>query len=294
MSDSFRPSKKFLIRGAIATGIVVMVLVVQTDWFRAIFNKEPLPKLVAPQTVADLLGKDSNNNGIADWEEKLWGLDPTVLYTNGVPNKAIIEQRKLALGVNNADIAPENETDALARELITIATALGQAGQTNETLAAIATKMANSVEVNVANNYYGLKDLRTTMTSTASLHAYYNSFLKVTEKYDTNAPDIDLLIEGFESGDMSRTPELLGTKKIYTDYAKALINIPVPVGIQYEHLEIANGLYAMGLSFEYLSEVSDNAVNALAGVALYKINDSRLSDAGDKIIDYMVRYGILQ
>ncbi len=294
MQESFRPSKQFLIRGAIATGIIAIILIVQTDWFRALLHKDPLPDIVPAETVGDLLSKDSNGNGIADWEEKLWGLDPSVLYTNGVPNKTLIEQKKLALGVSNESNVPEDETDALARELITIATALGQEGQSDATLAAIATKMADSVEINVASNYYGLKDLRTTTTTSASLRAYYASFQSTTTKYDTGAPEIDILVEGFESGDMSRVQELLATKVVYDKYAKALLTITVPIGIEREHLEIINSIHAMGLSFGYLAQVEGNAVHALAGIALYRLNDQRLALAAEAIIDYLVRYGILQ
>src|SRR5690348_17285703 len=107
MKEEFRPSKQFLIRGGIATGIVALILIVQTDWFRALFNKPPLPPTTSDKTVGEFIAKDSNGNGIADWEEKLWGLDPTALYTNGVPNKQIIEEKKHALGVSDKNAEPE-------------------------------------------------------------------------------------------------------------------------------------------------------------------------------------------
>ncbi len=47
MTQAFRPSKQFLIRGGMATLIVAIILIVQTDWFRALFNKPPLPPLVS-------------------------------------------------------------------------------------------------------------------------------------------------------------------------------------------------------------------------------------------------------
>lgn len=294
-SASFRPSKQFLIRGAIATGIVAVILLVQTDWFRALFNKPPLPDVVPSETVGELLTKDSNGNGVADWEEKLWGLDPTVLYTNGVPNKTLIEQKKLALGVNGEGSAlPENETDALARELITIATALGQEGQSDATLAAVGAKLADSVEITVANNHYSLKDVRTTTTTTESLRAYYYSFQSITAQYNTGAPEINLLIQALESGDFSRIGELAATKTLYERYAKALIAMTVPIGVEKEHLEIVNSIHAMGLSLGYLAAVGDNATTALAGIAFYRLNDQRLAAAGERVIEYLVRYGILQ
>lgn len=292
--QSFRPSKQFLVRGAIATGIVALLLIVQTDWFRALFNKPPLPKQTPETTVNDLLTKDSNGNGIADWEEKLWGLDPTALYTDGVPNKTLIEQKKLALGATGGNQEPENETDALARELMTIATALGQEGQSPETLEAIATKMAQSVEITVASNHYGLKDLQTVPTTKESLRSYYDTFTAITKKYDQNTSELSIIIQSLETGNASTLGLLPVIQSTYENYARALAGMKVPVGIQREHLEITNSIHAIGLSLGYLEEVGNNAVHAIAGIALYRINDERLRTSGESIVAYLVRYGILE
>ena len=122
------PSKKFLIRGAIAASIVATILIVQTPWFLNLFKKkeEARKEALSNATVGELVGKDSNNNGIADWEERLWGLDPTKLTTNGVANKTIIEQKRKQLG--GTDDTPLNENDRLARDLFMVASAVGQEG----------------------------------------------------------------------------------------------------------------------------------------------------------------------
>lgn len=293
MEQSLRPSKQFIIRGIFAIAALAAILTIQTNWFQGLFKKEPLSTPAPEVTVNDLLTKDSNDNGIADWEEKLWGLDPTVLYTNGVPNKTLIEQKKLALGATGGNQEPENETDALARELMTIATALGQEGQSDTVLAAIATKMADSVEISVASNYYGLKDIQAVPTTAVSLRKYYTTFTSLATKYDNNMPEIDLVVSALENGDLSQVGVLSETQKTYESYARALIGMEVPIGIQHDHLQLTNSVHAIGLSLGYLSKVSDNAVHALAGIALYRLNDQRLVFSADNIVNYLVRYGIL-
>ncbi|MCC6199050.1 hypothetical protein IT401_02470 [Candidatus Nomurabacteria bacterium] len=288
------PSKQFLIRGGIATALVVLVLIVQTDWFHALFHKTPLQPGNTDQTVGDLLSKDSNSNGIADWEEKLWGLDPMTLYTNGVPNKTIIEQKKAALGVASQESqTPVNETDELARELSGIAIALAQEGQSAETLAAVAAKMAQSLKIAETQHHYSLKDLRTITTSTESLQVYYTTFRSMLAKYNTGTADIDILLAGVEREDFSRASELAATGNLYQKYAAALIQLPVPVGLQKEHLDIANSIYAMGVSLQQLSQVDVNALVAVGGIALYRISDQTLTAASDQMITYLTQYGIL-
>jgi len=295
MNETFTPSKRFLIRGGIATGIVLIVLVVQTSWFRALFNKAPLPPIVTDKTVGEFIAQDTNRNGIADWEEKLWGLDPTVLYTNGVSNKVIIEQKKAALGINEDEGAPINETDALARELLTITLALGQSGEfSKESLASVGARLAESVEFQQYTNHYSLKDIQSTQTTTASLSTYYTSFSRITKKYASTTSEIDILVQALETGDMSNIESLASIKTSYEKYSKELVALSVPIGLQAQHLEIVNSVYGFSVAIGYLMELEDNGANALAGVALYKINTARLDEALAEVETYLTRYGILR
>ena len=295
MSESSRPSKQFLIRGAIAIGVVALIFVVQSDWFRALFNKSPLVPTVSNKTVGEFISQDSNGNGISDWEEKLWGLDPTVLYTDGVSHKSIIEERKRALGVADASAMPENETDALARELLIITAALGTSGElTDESLAAVGAQLAESVEFQRTANHYSLKDLRTVQTTSASLEAYYDAFTALARKYQAGASEIDIIVTALDTGDLSSIGALESIKASYEKFTRELVSLPVPVGLQRHHLEIINSIYGLSIALSYIQELSDNSANALAGVALYKINDARLFMANQEIQAYLQRYGILE
>jgi hypothetical protein len=296
MNEQFKPSKKFLIRGTIAISIVAIVLIVQTNWFRALFNKPPLQPVASNKTVGDFVTQDTNGNGIADWEEKLWGLDPTVLFTNGVPNKNIIENKKLALGVkSDSEVGPENETDALARELLTITTALGQSGElTKDSLASVGARLAQSVEFQQYTNHYSIKDLRTVQTTTASLEAYRANFQKISAKYSDSASEIDIIANALETGDTRGLEKLPPIKKSYELYAKELVTVSVPIGIEAQHLEIINSIYGLSVAIGYMEEIPNNSANALAGVALYKINDMRLFTAIESLREYLIKYGILE
>ncbi len=295
MKENFRPSKQFLIRGAIAFGALAIILMVQTDWFRSLFHKAPLT-VDSTKTVGEFVAQDTNGNGIADWEEKLWGLDPTVLYTNGVSNKSIIEEKKRALGITEADNgAPQNETDSLARELLTISAALGQSGEiTQDSLAAVGARLAESVEFQQESNHYSIKDFSTVQTSTATLTAYYATMGKLSSKYERGGSEIDVISAALESGDTSGLSQLDPIKKSYEAYAKELTALPIPVGVERMHLEIANSIYGAARAIGYMQELGDNGANALAGVALYKIYEAKLSLAVTDLESYLKRYGILQ
>ena len=289
------PSRQFIKRGSIAIGIIAVILIVQSAWFRKLFHKNP-PSVVVHNTttVGDIVTKDTNGNGIADWEERLWGLDPAVLYTNGVSNKQIIEEKKKSLGATDADATPSNETDALARQLFIITSALGQ----NETiddaaLESAAAKLGATLNLGQVSNRYSAKDIQTVQTTTASLEAYYTTMSKKAATYQTNSADIDVVISALETGDTTRVPELLTTAAEYRKIARDLVAVPVPVGVSSYHLGIVNGFAGVADSFTYLQELDDNATNALVGIAIYQKYNKDLSTALINMRDYLTRYGIL-
>ncbi len=293
MDHSSVPSKQFLIRGGIALGIVAVILVVQTNWFHNLFHKTKKTPPADNTTITDLTSKDSNGNGIADWEEKLWGLDPTVLYTNGKPNAEIIKEKKLALGISTST-GPTNETDAIAQKLFSITTALSQNDDIDDsTLQDVANQLGSSVNVSTISNKYSLKDITTVPTSTASLTTYYNSFKKIMGKYDLSQNDTAIIVQATETGDYSQLPQLDTTKDAYTALAKELTTIKVPVGVAQYHLDIINSFAGTAASFSYLQQMEDNGTQAIVGVALYKTYTTRGQTALFDLNDYLIKYGIL-
>lgn len=92
MSDykKYLPSKKFA--SIIISIIVIIALFFATKWIISIIKERKISKdSPTPMTVGSLIQKDSNKNGIADWEEYLWGLNPE---KNGQENKDFIMAKK--------------------------------------------------------------------------------------------------------------------------------------------------------------------------------------------------------
>jgi hypothetical protein len=288
-----RPSKQFIVRGSIALGVVVIILVAQTAWFRSLFDKEPISPVVANVTVGDTLAKDTNENGLPDWEERLWGLDPTVIYTNGVPNKTIIENKKSALGITTPSEENLNETDKLARQLFSLTAALGQSEEVDDaTLQQIAADIGNSVDTKDLRNQYSLKDIRTTTTTIENLNAYYMSMRTITARQKPVA-DIEVLITALENEDSSTLPALNESAVTYKKIANELRGVTVPIGLAPYHLQIMNSFAGIAESFSYMQQLDDNTVIALVGVATYKTYSTRLDNALADMSDYLAKYGIL-
>lgn len=288
------PSKKFLIRGAIAASIVATILIVQTPWFLNLFKKkeEARKEALSNATVGELVGKDSNNNGIADWEERLWGLDPTKLTTNGVANKTIIEQKRKQLG--GTDDTPLNENDRLARDLFMVASAVGQEGvATTGTLSDVGKKIANnSVSLSILPRY-GAGDIKTVKTTAQSLIAYRDGLEKITSKYNQSLPEIELLITALDTGDYSQLTALNQTIVFYRSLSEQLRALPVPIGVAQQHLLLINSISGISGALQKVQKMETDSVTALTGFSEYRFYEKQLGDSVDVIISYLEEYDIL-
>ena len=292
INQSYLPSKRFILRGAIATLIVAIILVVQTSWFRAFFHKAPLASVNIPIDAGALVGKDSNSNGIPDWEEQLFGLDPN---GDGAANRQIIEQKKSALNTGqSSDSQSLNQTDSVARQLFAMSTALSQTGDATDTsYQSAAQALGNSVVVPKISNHYSLGDIKTVPTSITSLTAYYQAVSAILAKSAIDGANIDVVINALQSGDFSGLGQLTATKTEYQQFAEKLRAIPSPVVLAAYHLDMMNGFYGIADSFDSLVQLSDNGITSIAGLSSYKTYNIRLQNALFEIHKYFLEYGIL-
>jgi len=297
--ESFRPSKQFLVRGAIAVSVIAVVLVVQTTWFQTfihnLFHKKAPATDQKALTVGDLVLKDTNGNGIPDWEERLWGLDPTVLYTDGKPNAQIIKEKKIALGATDtATGAPLNETDVIAQKLFGITTALSQNSDISDaSVQDIATKLGSSITTPTISNSYSLKNISTVPTNSATLTTYYNTLNSIMGKYDLTQEDVTIIATAVETGDYSQLSVLAQTQATYVTIAKQLSAMKVPLGVAQYHLDIINSFAGMANSFTYIMQMQNNGTQSLVGVTLYKLYNTRGQSALYDLHIYLIKYGIL-
>lgn len=293
--QNYLPSKQFIKKGAVATTIVVVILLMQTSWFKEKFIKKDSPIVAGNQTIKELVEKDSNKNGISDWEEKLWGLDPTVLYTGGSSNKSIVENKKSQLNIKSSgsEGGPIDSSDKLAREVFALAATLGQSDEIDdETLRKIASKMGDEVKAK-SSIIYTVKDIKSVPTTNESLDKYTSDILKIVENFNKEVGDIDILIKSVEIGDFSDMAKLVETSKKYKSYAKSVLVISVPIGLLDYHIDFLNSLNGFAESFYYLSKIEDDSLNGIIGLSLYKAYNEKVSVSLFNLEVYLSKYGII-
>ena len=272
-------------------GSVVVVLSLAFGAFYYFSKKESFEKekndllvensLVESQTIIELIESDSDNDGVLDWEEALWGTDKNKKATfDGKSDSAYIADKKRELNIET-DLNNEknlSETDLFAREFFSAYTALKASGQVDSDVInnfsdALGQKIANPNLVEI----YDANDIKySTVDTVTSRVNYYNSLKKSFDRESAYGlgDEINIISGGlFEyatEGTEGKYEQLNIIADAYKNFAKSVISTPVPEGLAEIHLEIANNAYNTGVSVGNMTKVTSDPIVGIAGLSQYE------------------------
>lgn len=284
MDKKYLPSKKFVSR------LIIILLVIGIAF---LFSKVS-PKLkekisknreLRGLSVGELVQNDENKNGIADWEEILFGLDPN---NNGEENKAIILAKKKELGTdelsNNENLS---QNDRLSRELFAIITSLQQTGNLNEnSIENIATALDKKLNSEPILDIYTKDMLKVKTTNQQVVESYYNSFGEIAIKYaDSEIGDELLYISQALLNEDKKAMEIAREiARKYEDFGKDLVNIDgIPSSLADTHLELANDYHKTSVSIQRMSVMIEDPLFGMNAIVDYKNNSEKLVSNLEKI-----------
>lgn len=303
---SYLPSNEFITR----ITILLVILVIATfaisifDYFKEKRgNKKTglsssLIKTDNGLTVSDVIIKDTNINGIPDWEESLWGLNP---LKNGQSNKEFIEGKKKALNSqenkdNISGEVPENETDQLSREFFSSFMALRQSDTLNtNAIENLATTISQKVGDTDLPDTYLVNQIKTTSSNKANLIKYQSDLEKIFIKYENIelGDELSIMADAVEAMDYVKLQELYAVSNTYRSLAKDILNVSTPTDIQSEHFQLVNSYDKLGISIEKMSEAIDNPVTATTGVIMYARYTKEINIIVEEIKTTFIDSGIL-
>lgn len=226
-------------------------------------------------TVGDLQKKDSNKNGIPDWEERLYGLDP---FGNGDSNKASILDKKAKLreatGANSdIDPAMNNNTGKFSREFLSIVLSLQQSGALNQNAVNdIAKSVGEELIPSEIKDYVKKSDLKIVRNSDITIDAYYEQMIQLVQNDKQAAQigmELDMLADGLNTGSSSMFVGLDEISSNYKSIANKFKDVPVPEKLAGNHLALVNSLYNISASLEMIKKLDSDPVVALQGFYVY-------------------------
>lgn len=279
----YLPSREFLTKLIVVVLLSVLVLGIYKI---SIFFKNRERNGVNKKLVIkpDVIQKDSNDNGIPDWEESLWGLDPD---KNGNENKEFIlsKRRELARDSNTSDSVQNgklSENETLSREFFAIIMSLQESGNLNEeSLDAVSQTIGEKITATPISDIYNINMLSTIKNNPANTQAYYNSLSKLINKYDQEdlGRELTFISVGISTNDPGAIALAVKIAGSYRAFAKDALKIQVPTTLATIHLSLLNNYEKTAISIEDMSEVLDNPLNGMKALINYKkYTDGIVSD----------------
>lgn len=289
----YLPSPQFIRKVVVIIALVLIVLII-TKVVPAIKNRINQNKLEKTLMVKDLVTQDQNKNGIQDWEEALWGLDPG---KDGASNREYILAKKKIL---NKDTIPESElteNDKMAREFFALVVSLQQSGNLNDaSMKALAESIGGKIENTDISDIYTEKMISVESTTPSVLRTYYSNLQKINNKYKNKyiGEELSLIGQAIANNDGQALRLAIQTADDYRAFGKDLMAINVPSSVMKLHLELANNYEKNALALEGMSVMLDNPINGISSFVKYKKYNDMLVTTIENLTTFFKRNGIIK
>ena len=237
--------------------------------------------------IGDLVNKDTDKDGILDWEEPLWGLDPTKIETTpGVPDSSVIKKLRAEQGTNTGETSGDyaenlTETDKFSRELFSTIASLNQSGAMDQATAdqisdALVEKMKNSSTEKV----FVFSDIRTISdNSVAAVKKYVSSVdaldRGLRKKYPAKGTVTETLkkfVIDENNVDVTVLKDLDPNIKQAQDGISEMLKIPVPSDLAQIHLDLINATERLMENLIDFQSFETDPVIAMSGMSKYEEN----------------------
>ena len=287
----YLPSKKFsIIIGACIA--VILAVFITTSYFgsKSSFNKNPdsFNLISSSGTLNQTISQDSNNNGIPDWEESLWGLDPN---GDGASNKKIIETKKAGNAIKTEDSDLPTPTDIFTREFMSTVLALRQSGNlTPDALTKVAQTIGNDVDNKHANPVtYSMSDLKIVSTGTLKEKIAYEDALKtLISQYDNVdlGSELSIISDSLNQNNSGSLKLLDPIAVAYVDLAKKIVALKTPSEISQNALDLANATAEMGQTLAHIENLYTDTIHGMVSLDDYV----KASDQADRATTTIASY----
>ena len=280
---NYLPSKKFvfLMIGFVILGIIFFVAFHFFSDKESFFSSKPTQLQTQNATLNDLLKKDSDGDGIPDWEEALWGTDPNKTATfDGVPDRTYIENKRKELKLSNptdaGGVDQNSETAKFAQEFFASIAAMQQSGQIDSnTINNVSSALGQNIVNQTVLDKYTEGDLTLTKgDTTQDQEDYYVKAATLFEKYKTKGIGDELEITsgmaGAGASDKDSINKLNTIATAYEDFAKTLVLVPVPASLETYHLQIINNSNDTGIAVTNMTKIVADPVVGLSGLSEYQ------------------------
>lgn len=297
--SKYLPSKKMqknLLFGFIALIIILILLLVSSKVQNIKKETDPGLSVSSNQTISEIIERDTDLDGILDWEENLWGTDLNNRKTFGINDAEYIKKRKNELNIEEQIYNKElTETERFAREFFSSFSALQTSGANSETINNFSTALGQKIADPNIPNLYSESDINiVSEDSINTWNSYYerlkSSFEEYRDSYNLGG-ELEIvsgnLVEYSSSNTTGGMEELFNIGSAYKEFAEKTSLISVPPSLAEIHLLIINSAHNTGVSVINMTEVINDPIVGISGITEYQRYSEQLIESVSTLEDYI-------
>lgn len=214
---------------------------------------------------------DTDDDGLYDWEEALWGTNPNVADTDedGISDRDEVNEVKKEYNLEENSIPQEelSPLDLISRDLYSTIAILDQQGALEEAEEEISQLFQEAVLSSFSFDIMSLSNLELGPQTESVIEKYRNDLRRIVQKYQILESDITFLSGNI--GKAVKQPEALAVLEKYDNYLGEMLELVVPVEWSQYHLDVVNGINGILSSSEaILYSDQDPLVAASAALQL--------------------------
>jgi len=246
-------------------------------------------------TIGALVNKDTDGDGIPDWEEKLWGTDPLKKETiPGTPDSVAIEKLKPQTEQNEQglpSLKDENltQTDKFSRELFATIAAATQGGQTMDqaTVDQIGSSLAAQIQNSPPRKVFLLSDIKIINDDSIEAIKNYNHAVGIVYKGYKRTDKVTNILKKFiadkNNPDVSVLSQLDPIIEQASKIIAGMIKINVPQGLAQLHLDAINAIERIVENLSDIKLYNSDPVVAMGAMSKYSDNVTTLKSVKLKL-----------
>lgn len=275
----YLPSKQFrknLIILASFGVVIIIVAFIAGGKIKFSTNQNDNSKVIL---VKDAVEKDTDGDGLKDWEEALWRTNPQVIDTDGdglsdfqnVKNN----QSKLSSAASGGDLKNDDlsitNTEQLARDIVTTLASLQQSGSLNsQSTETLINEIGKFISSKPPQKIYTGSDIKIEEYSKTKKQAYLIYLDGIFKKYPVKGEDLTLAYRIPELINTTEgVKELEGLSTKYKNISDQMLKTIVPMGSEKSHLMVINATSHLSSIYNDMTKYKIDPIVTLSAVAQF-------------------------
>lgn len=285
--NQYLPTKQFSKKILIVIGVLLLIVLIRYVNWTSLFGSFSRKGKIQNATLEEAVFIDTDSDGVADWEESLWGTDPKKTATfNGVDDLTYISKKRESLVAANGDTIT-TETDNVAKEFFASLIILKDSGSLNDDSAnTLATALAEKITADdTLPDTITVEKIKTVPTTKASRAAYVKELEATITKYEKEGAgnEISIISYVIDNEDRGGMTDLTDVSNAYIALGGALVKMKVPTEVAESHRRFANASIKVGIALKKIALLYDNSIVAMPGIIQYKKYNDEFTEVGTQL-----------